>query len=216
MSDFKKFTDQILGKYNSCDEKVKKTYAIILSLNKMCITDGSVSCIFYKQSNFNLGNSSVEYKIDSMIKDYRETFLPTMNNCIDKDGITSKILRPSSKHFRKHTIVYLITNGHKYLWKVNKYYNRRNTASTYAKVIKKKKSSCKFCGSTEPCERISSYKKRAELQGRSQEYILGLDDNGLQNFIQKIEYNKTFEMDSSFHHKVITIGENSKLQYFYT
>ena len=81
--------------------------------------------------------------------------------------------------------------------------------------MSKKKSSFNFCGSTEPGERISSYKKRAELQGIIQEYILGSNHKRLQNFIQKIEHNTIFEMHTPFPTNPIKIGENSKSEHFF-
>ena len=107
-----------------------------------------------------------------------------------------------------------MTNRHKYLRKIKKYSNNRNISTAFAKGMSKKKSSCKFCGSTEPGERISSCKRRAELQGLSQEYVLGSNHNGLQNFIQKMEYNTTFKTQIPFPTNAIKIGENSKSQHF--
>ena len=73
-----------------------------------------------------------------------------------------------------------MTNGHKYnIQKVKKYSNNRNISTAFAKGMSKEKSSCKFCGSTEPGERISSCKRRAKLQGIGQEYILGSNHSGL-------------------------------------
>ena len=47
VNELKKLTDQILGKYSSCDDKVKKKInAVILSLNEICTIDGFVSGIF--------------------------------------------------------------------------------------------------------------------------------------------------------------------------
>ena len=75
--------------------------------------------------------------------------------------------------------------------------------------------SCKFCGSTEQGERISSCKKRAHLQGFSTEYIMGTSQNGLTNFVKKIEYNTMFESQNTIPESYLTIGENSKSRHFF-
>ena len=144
----KNLTDQILGKYDSCDDKVKKkTNAVILSLTEICTTDGVVSGIFDNDIDSNYGNNNVEERIDCMIKDHKDTFLPRKNNFINYNNISNKVLRPSANPFRKYTKLHLMTNRHKYS-------NNRNISTAFAKGMSKKKSSCKFCGSTEPGERI--------------------------------------------------------------
>ena len=216
VNELKNLTDQILGKYDSCNNKVKKKInAVMLSLNEICLTDGAVNGIFDNDVDSNYENMNIEERIDGMIKDHKDTFLPSKNNFINNDNICNKILRPSASQFRKHNKLRLMTNRHKYQRKVKKYSNNRNISMTFAKGMSKKKSSCKFCGSTEPGERISSCKKRAELQGLSQEYILGSNHNGLQNFVQKMEYNTTFERQIPFPTNAIKIGENSKSQHFF-
>ena len=49
----------------------------------------------------------------------------------------------------------------------------------------KKILACKFCGSTEQGERLSSCKKRAKLKGETVEYTLGRSQDGLINFVKK-------------------------------
>ena len=48
----------------------------------------------------------------------------------------------------------------------------------YKKII-----ACKFCGSTEQGEQLSSYKKRAEVQAFIVELVIS--QNGLINFVKK-------------------------------
>ena len=79
----------------------------------------------------------------------------------------------------------------------------------------KKIPSCKFCGSKEPGERLSSCNKRSKLQGFSTEYTLGLDHDGLQNFVRKIEHGTIFEISTPIPSNIITIGENSKSRHFF-
>ena len=100
LNELKKLTDQILGKYGSCDDKVKKKInAIILSLNEICTTDGVVNGIFDYDIDSIYGNNNVEERINCMIKDHKDTFLPTKNNFINYDNISNKVLRPSPNQF---------------------------------------------------------------------------------------------------------------------
>ena len=63
--------DQILGKYDICDDKVKKKInAIILSLNETCTTDGAVNGIFDNDIDSTFRNNNVGERIDCMIKDH--------------------------------------------------------------------------------------------------------------------------------------------------
>ena len=75
---------------------------------------------------------------------------------------------------------------------------------------------CKFCGSTEKGERLSSYKKRSFLKSMSVEYVLGSGQEGLTNFfIQKMEHSTMFETNTSNPTNIIEIGENSKSKHFF-
>ena len=104
VNELKNLTDQILGKYDSCKGKVKKKInAVMLSLNEICLTDGAVNGIFDNDLDSNYENMNIEERIDGMIKDHKDTFLPSKNNFINNHNIHKKILRPSVNQFRKHT-----------------------------------------------------------------------------------------------------------------
>ena len=79
----------------------------------------------------------------------------------------------------------------------------------------KKILSCKFCGSTEQGERMSSCQKRAKLQGMSIEYTLGNSSNRWNNFIQKIMHNTEFSSVETMPGSYVTFGENSKSSHFF-
>ena len=71
----------------------------------------------------------------------------------------------------------------------------------------KKNTSCKFCGSTEKGERISSCKKRAKLKGSSVEYILGMSQDGMINLIKKNVNNISYEPQTTIPNSYNTNNE---------
>ena len=100
--------DEISGNYSSCSNRVKKTInAIMLSLNKMSIVNGTSNGILASDNEHNSDGMMLE-SINDLIHEHKNSFLPSKNN-----------------------------------------FNMDN----------KKIPSCKFLGSTELGERISSCKK---------------------------------------------------------
>ena len=108
-----------------------------------------------------------------------------------------------------------MSHRHKSLRKAKRYQSMSRMQCSFVQQTPKKIPAYRFCGSTEPGERISSCKKRAKLQGYSTEYTLGSDHNGLFNFVTKIEHSTNFEMSIPIPTNIITIGENSKSRHFF-
>ena len=108
-----------------------------------------------------------------------------------------------------------MSNRHKAIKKAMKYNGISRFEASMFQKNQKKILSCKFCGSTEQGERMSSCKKRAKLQGMSIEYTLGNSYNGLNNFIQKIMHNTEFSSVETMPGSYVTIGENSKSSHFF-
>ena len=151
-----------------------------------------------------------------MIRDHRNSFLATKNNYTSSRIEDIQILRPSlSQMQRKKKILRIMSNRHKSLKTGKRFQNMSRLQCSLVKKTPKKLPACRFCGSTEPGERLSSCQKRANLQLYTTEYILGSNHNGLFNFVTKIEHSTVFVKGSHVPTNIITIGENSKSRHFF-
>ena len=207
--------DEILGNYSSCSNQVKKTMnAIMLSLNKMSITNGTSNGILASNNEHNSDGMMLE-SINNLIHEHKNSFLPSKNNFNMVNSTESNYLMRSKNHFRTHKKLRIMSKRHKAILNAKRYRNMANLNVPIVQNNNKKITSCKFCGSTELGERISSCKKRAKLKCCSVEYTLGMSQQGLPNFVQKIEHNTTFESIDTIPNNYITVGENSKSRHFY-
>ena len=186
----------------------------MLSLNEMSITNGNVNGVF--DLNDETDKEIHADMIDKMIRDHRNSFLATKNNFTSNRIEDIQILRPSlSQMQRKKKILRIMSNRHKSLKKAKRYQNMSRLQCSLVQKTPKKILACRFCGSTEPGERLSSCQKRANLQGYTTEYIRGSNHNGLFNFVTKIEHSTVFVKDSPVPTNIITVGENSKSRHFF-
>ena len=184
-SELKNVMDQILGNYSLCTNRVKKKInAILLSLNEMSINDGSKNGIFDEREGNNNDLVTLEL-INTVILKHRNSFLTCNNNFILDNLGDSDYLRRSKNQFRKHKRLRLMSHRDKAIKKAKRYHDISRFNASNFQVNNKKIMACKFCGSTEQGERLSSCKKRAKLQGISTEYMLGMSQSGLMNFVKK-------------------------------
>ena len=214
-SELKNVMDQILGNYSMCSNQVKKTInAIMLSLNEMSITDGQSNGILHEDED-NDSNENMLMSINNLISEHCNSFLSSKNNFMVDISTNSDYLKRSKNHFRKHKKNRIMSTRHKAAKKAKRYHEISLFESSAFQTNHKKVIACKFCGSTEIGERLSSCKKRAHLQSISVEYILGKYQNGLNNFIHKMEHNTEFDSNNTLPETYITIGENSKSSHFF-
>ena len=101
-----------------------------------------------------------------MIRDHRNSFLATKNNYTSSRIEDIQILRPSlSQTQRKKKILRIMSNRNKSLKKAKRFQNMSRLQYSLVQNTLKKLPACRFCGSTEPGERLSSCQKRANLEG---------------------------------------------------
>ena len=98
---------------------------------------------------------------------------------------------------------------------MKKYSSKSNQKIELIHINSTKIPACKFCGSAEQGECLSSCKKRPFLKGFRIEYASGIGQNGLTNFLQKMKHAAMLESSTSKPIRIIEIGENSKSRHFF-
>ena len=81
----------------------------------------------------------------------------------------------------------IMSNRHQIIKNTKKYKSKYPKRATFIHINSTKIPACKFCGSMEQGERISSCKKRSFLKSLSVEYVLGSVQGGFTNFLQKMD-----------------------------
>ena len=184
--------------------------AIVLSLNEICSTDGAqnglLGCKTTDKENIQ------HHQIDNLITQHKFSFLPSTHSFLPDRSFHRE--NPSESQFRKQKKHRIMSNRQKAMKKMKR---MCSSQSSYPVAFTKPKniSSCKFCGSTEQGERITSCKQRKHLKSFSTEYVLGINKLGLENFIRKMEYDTKFDNKLSIPTSFISIGENSKSKHFF-
>ena len=180
----------------------------------MSITDGQSNGILH-DNNEKHTDEKMLISINNLINEHRNTFLSSKNNFLLDESPNCEYLKRSKNHFRKHKKNRIMSARHKAARKAKRYQDISSFEATAFQMNQKKVMSCKFCGSTELGDRLSSCKKRATLQGLSVEYTIGKYQNGLNNFLQKMQHNTEYNSNESLPETYITIGENSKSNHFF-
>ena len=117
-SELKNIMDQILGNYSSCSNKVKKTInGIVLSLNEMTISNGSSKGILdgteEEENEEDMLKSTIR-----LISEHRNSFLSGKNNFNHDDTSNTDYVKRSTKHFRRHKRLRIMSKRH--IWLLRK------------------------------------------------------------------------------------------------
>ena len=159
--------------------------------------------------------TEIDKAVDEIIQEHKLSFLPARNNFLVTNKKEMSYLRPSLNQMRRQKKARIMSNRHRIIKKTKKYKSNFQKLDRLIHINSTKIPACKFCGSTEQGERISSCKKRSYLKSLSVEYVLGSDQDGFTNFLQKMEYNTMFESSVSKPTNIIQSGENSKSRHFF-
>ena len=212
-SDLKKVMDNILSGYSTCGDGVKKKVnGILLSLNEICSTDGYSNGIFDPNMS---SDALMDDAINDIINEHQLSFLPATNNFLSQNTNTTNYLRPSMNQMRRQKRARIMSNRHRIIKKLKRSNKIIDQREEMVHINTSKVPACRFCGSIEQGERLSSCKKRSYLKSMSVEYILGSGHDGLTNFIQKMEHTTMFETSTSKPTNIIEVGENSKSKHFF-
>ena len=114
----------------------------MLSLNEMSITIGNINGIFDIDNDVD-ESGTMEYRIDKMINDHKNSFLAVKNNFSANRNEDIQILQPSpSQVRRKKKILRIMSNRHKRLRKVRRYQNMSRMQCSLLHQTPKKISAC--------------------------------------------------------------------------
>ena len=156
-SDLKKVMDQILSGYSTCGVNTKKKVnAILLSLNEICSTDGVHSGIFASDMST---VTEIDKAVDEIIQEHKLSFLPARNNFLVTNKNDMSYLRPSLNQMCRQKKARIMSNRHRIIKHTKKYKSNFQKLDTLIHINSTKIPACKFFGSTEQGERISSCKK---------------------------------------------------------